>query len=165
MDKSIMIYRTSQLTNTGNFLLAIIITLIGFFTPEIISKLPHIDQLSGNSKNIALVFILIGISYAFWSFLVVQCKTYQITLEELIYTHGVINQDIDPIELYRVKDAGVSRPILLRIFGLGNVTIYSSDKTLPQLELSAVKSPKEIAAIIRLRVEKMRTAKGVREFD
>lgn len=106
-----------------------------------------------------------GVVYAIWQVMVVKTTRYTVTDERFLDESGVLSRTIETLELYRVKDIQVLQPLWLRPFGLGNVRIESSDKTTPTSMLYAVKGPLEAAKIIRTRVEEMRTAKGVREFD
>ena len=106
-----------------------------------------------------------GSLYGLWQYLAVRCTRYTLTDERLLDESGVLNRLTDTLELYRVKDTQVLEPIWLRLFGLGNVRVESSDRTTPVVILHAIAKPKAAATIIRDRVEEMRTRKGVREFD
>jgi len=52
----------------------------------------------------------------------------------------------------------------MKVFGIMNVTLYTSDKTTPILKLKGI-SKSNIIDVIRLKVENQRKLKGVREFD
>jgi hypothetical protein len=51
------------------------------------------------------------------------------------------------------------------MFGLGNLTIYTSDKTTPVLQLNAISEPEEKYTILRGLVELNRREKHVFEVD
>ena len=85
--------------------------------------------------------------------------------ERLKLIQGVLNQDIDEIELYRVKDTRVLRPLWLRLFGLGNVVLETSDRTHPNPVLPAIKDAMEVREKLREHVENLREQKRVREVD
>ena len=107
----------------------------------------------------------LGVLYGLWKFMAVRCIRYTLTEERLTDQSGVLNRITDSLELYRVKDTQVLEPIWLRLFGLGDVRVESTDRTTPTVILRAIHKPKEAAMIIRDRVEEMRVRKGVREFD
>jgi hypothetical protein len=69
------------------------------------------------------------------------------------------------IELYRIRDYMVVRPLWFRIFGLGNIIIKTSDLTVPEYTFIGIKNPYKVCDMIRNNVEKMRMLKGVREID
>ena len=56
-------------------------------------------------------------------------------------------------------------PLIYRIFGLGNLTVYTSDKTTPILHLYAIRKPEEKYQILRGLVEISRKEKRVYEID
>jgi len=95
----------------------------------------------------------------------VWCIRYEITTGELRHTHGILRRRHGYIELYRVKDFQVDRPLVYRIFGLGSLIIYTSDKTSPVFRLEAIGRPEEIYTILRERVEQNRREKHVFEVD
>ncbi len=80
-------------------------------------------------------------------------------------TSGILNKKLDELELYRVKDSTLEQPLLLRMFGLGNITIMSSDVSLPVLQLSAVPGAYEAREKLRLAVEAERDRKRVRDIN
>ncbi len=100
-----------------------------------------------------------------WKWLVVRCQRFEITTERLRLIQGVLNQDIDEIELYRVKDTRVLRPLWLRLFGLGSVVLETSDRTHPNPVLTAIKDAMEVREKLREHVEILREQKRVREVD
>ena len=102
---------------------------------------------------------------AVWKCLVVRCQRFEITTERLRLIQGVLNQDIDEIELYRVKDTRILRPLLLRLFGLGNVVLETSDRTHPNPVLPAIRDAIEVREELRKHVENLREQKRVREVD
>ena len=87
----------------------------------------------------AFIGLLIPAIYALWSYLTVRCQTFELTTERLRVTKGVINQNIDEVELYRVKDMVVERKWWMRITGLGNVHLETSDRSMPHVDIPAIR--------------------------
>ena len=100
-----------------------------------------------------------------WKWLVVRCLRFEITSQRLRIIEGVLNQNIDEIELYRVKDTRILRPIWLRFFALANVALETSDRTHPRPVLNAIKDAAKVREQLRMHVEKLRDQKRVREVD
>ncbi len=100
-----------------------------------------------------------------WNYLVVRCQRYEVTTQRLRLVEGVLNQRIDEVELYRVKDTQILRPVLLRVFGLGNLQLETSDRTHPKPVLAAIKNATEVREQLRKHVETLRDQKRVREVD
>jgi hypothetical protein len=77
----------------------------------------------------------------------------------------VINQHIDEIELYRVKDTTLLRPWWMRLTGLSTITLETSDRGMPKLVIPALPGGAETREILRRQVEIQRDRKRVREMD
>ncbi len=107
----------------------------------------------------------IGIGLAFWKYLVVKNTKYIFTEERMKISSGVFNKIFDEIEYYRIRDYSVVQPFLYRIFGCGNISLHTSDRTHQYIILEAIKDSEELKDFIRNMVEKSRRAKGVREID
>lgn len=112
-----------------------------------------------------LFWLIIPLFVMFWYYLKTKNSIYEITTERLISTKGVFNKVTEQIELYRVKDIRLEEPFLMRIFGLGNILLITSDKTLGAILLPAMREPKKLKDEIREIVEKQREKKNVREMD
>ena len=106
-----------------------------------------------------------GLTLILWRYLELRCTRYQLSVEQLTATHGVLNRLTDNLELCRIKDIQVFEPFWLRPMGLGNLCIHSSDRTTPTLMVRAIPKPTNMAGLVRQQVEAERVRKGVREFD
>ncbi len=103
--------------------------------------------------------------YAAWRYLDLRCRTFTLNPETLRIAEGILSQRVDLLEVFRVKDIAIVKPVWLRIFGLGTLHLTTSDQTHPLVHIPAIARVEEIAAILRDLVDKARSAKGVREFD
>lgn len=108
---------------------------------------------------------VIPLGWAVWKFLQVRCRIYELTSQRLRLYEGVFNQEIDEIELYRVKDTTILRPFILRLFNLGNISLKTSDRTHPQIDMEAIPDGVTVREHIRHHVETVRDQKRVREVD
>lgn len=100
-----------------------------------------------------------------WNFLTVRCRVYELTDERLRLYEGVLNQKIDELELYRVKDTTMNRPLWLRIFGLSSLHLDTSDRSHPKVEIEAIRGGDQLRETLRKQVEYWRDRKRVREVD
>ena len=90
---------------------------------------------------------------------------FEFTSERLRIYEGILNQEINEVELYRVKDTRLEKPFWLRIFGLSNIVLQTSDRSLPEVNIRAVRNGIEIREKLRKQVEALRDKKRVREVD
>ncbi len=78
---------------------------------------------------------------------------------------GVFNRRLDNLELYRVRDYTVLQPFLMRMLGLGNLHLVTSDAANPELSIEAVWGIEIIREQLRKAVEAARDRKRVRQMD
>lgn len=112
-----------------------------------------------------LFWLVVPIFIAVWRWLVVRNTTYELTTERLRMRHGVLNKELDELELYRVRDYKLEQPLLLRLFGLSNITLQTSDKSHPSVVLRAIRDGESLREQFRGAVEACRVTKRVREVD
>jgi uncharacterized membrane protein YdbT with pleckstrin-like domain len=114
---------------------------------------------------VLLFWLVIPLFIMLWQWLVVRNTIYELTTERLKLRRGVLNKHMDEVELYRVRDYKLEQPLFLRLFGLGNITLRTSDRSHPVLSLRAIRNGEQLYEQIRNAVEQSRAKKGVRELD
>ena len=87
---------------------------------------------------------------------------YRLSDDRLFISEGFLNIKDDEILLYRVRDIDTRRSLWQRLFGVGTVTVLSSDKTMPSLELKNIKDPLFVKELIHKQVEEMKIRRRVR---
>lgn len=91
-----------------------------------------------------------------WTFTV-----YSLREDKILVDKGFFTKIEDEIMLYRVLDISIKRGFIQRIFGLGTITVISSDKSCSELLIQNIKHSKEIKEQISELVEKARDKKRV----
>ena len=87
---------------------------------------------------------------------------YSLSEDRLFISEGFLTIRDDEILLYRVRDIDTRRTLWQRIFGVGTVTVISSDKTMPTLVLKNIKDPWLVKELIHKQVEEMKIQRRVR---
>ncbi len=87
---------------------------------------------------------------------------YSLTKDRLFCEVGFLNTRYDEILLYRIRDIQLTRSLGQKILGVGTVTLQSSDKSTPVLELKNVKRAYEVKELIHRQVEEMKLARRMR---
>ena len=87
---------------------------------------------------------------------------YAMSDDRLFTSVGFLNIKDDEILLYRVRDIDTNRSIWQRLFGVGTVTVMSSDKTMPTMVLKNIKDPVAVKEMIHEQVEDMKLKRRVR---
>ena len=87
---------------------------------------------------------------------------YSLSEDRLFLSVGFLSIRDDELLLYRVRDIDTRRTLWQRMFGVGTVTVVSSDKTTPTLELKNVKNPMMVKELLHKQVEEMKIRRRVR---
>lgn len=87
---------------------------------------------------------------------------YAISEDRLFLSVGFWSIRDEEILLYRVRDISSKRSLWQRIFGVGTVTVTSSDKTCPTLVMKNIKRPLVVKELLHNQVEEMKMRRRVR---
>ncbi|MBO7252863.1 MAG: PH domain-containing protein [Oscillospiraceae bacterium] len=87
---------------------------------------------------------------------------YALSEDRLFTSVGFLNIKDDEVLLYRVRDIDTSRNLWQRLFGVGTVTVMSSDKSMPNLVLKNIKDPIAVKEMLHKQVEDMKIKRRVR---
>ncbi len=90
---------------------------------------------------------------------------YSLSEDRLFRETGLLNLNEEEVLLYRVRDVSLSRSLWQRIFGVGTITVHSSDKTSPTLEVINVKDSKSVKELIFINVEKAKEERRMRATE
>ena len=90
---------------------------------------------------------------------------YAISEDRLFQATGILNLKYEEILLYRIRDITLSRSFGQRIFGVGSITVTSSDKSRPVLVIQNVKDAPAVKELIHQQVEDMKIRRRVRFGD
>ncbi len=110
-------------------------------------------------------WLIVPVIIALWRFLTTQNWQIEITDQRIIVQKGMLSRKTDELELFRVKDIRLEEPFMLRLFGLSNIILVTSDRTDKIEIIPAIKDGKQLREQIRNAVDKRRDVKKVREFD
>lgn len=143
----------SQWLNLGVFLLAALLALVIVFAAILLVT------------PLLWLGLVVPVGWAVWSYLTVRCKVYELTSQRLRKYEGVLNQRIDELELYRIKDMTMTRPFVYRLAGLSTLVLQTSDRSHPEVKIEAVRDALNLREILRRQIEYWRDKKRVREVD
>ena len=93
--------------------------------------------------------------------------TYAISEDRLFRETGVLNRSYEEILLYRVRDIALERTLWQRLFRVGTITVYSTDKSSSTLQIQNVKAPRQVKELLHQQVEDAKARRRGRfgEFD
>lgn len=91
----------------------------------------------------------------------ISFTTYSVSEDRLFQETGFLNRQYEEVLLYRVRDITMSRSFGQMIFGVGTVTVHSSDKSAAHLDLVNIKRCVDVKELIHDLAE---DAKARRQF-
>jgi len=128
-EKTICEVSPSQVLNLKAFSLSVIAIAI-IVTAAILTETDWVYAL-----------LVIPVGYAIWKYLEISCIKLKITDQRLILREGILNKTTNETELYRVRDSSIDEPFFYRLFGCGNINIYTTDDADATLFLKAYNKP------------------------
>lgn len=90
---------------------------------------------------------------------------YSLSTDRLFLSTGFLTIRDEEILLYRVKDLNTKRTLWQRLFGVGTISVASSDKSMPLLEITNVKDPMYVKELIHENVEVAKRKHRVRHSE
>lgn len=142
---------------------ALTAVIFGVIIVGLIFGWQHIPE--PNWRYAALGLLLIPLLFLLIKWIGLQFLTYEITSERIKVTKGILSRRTDELELYRVKDTSLIEPLLLRMFGVGNILIITIDAGNPNLELNGIRDAKNVREQLRDSIEECRVRKGARVME
>lgn len=109
--------------------------------------------------------IWLGVILAIVKIIYVSCWKYEMNERTIVERKGILSVTRTELHYYRIKSIMVDEPLWMRLFGLANVHVKSSDPYSPDFVLHAVPSGVLIRNELRFMTDKRRKEENVREFD
>ncbi len=109
--------------------------------------------------------LIIPIPWALWRWLNTRSTVYTLTDQRLNTRRGVFTRVTEDLELYRVRDTKVEQDFFERMFGLGEVILYTTDASTPEVRLAYIKDAVSLRETLRQLVEARRDLKRVRPIE
>ena len=87
---------------------------------------------------------------------------YALSEDRLFLSVGFFSIKDEEVLLYRIRDISSTRTLWQRLFGVGTITVSSSDKSMPTLVLKNVRKPLDVKELLHSQVEEMKIRRRVR---
>ena len=87
---------------------------------------------------------------------------YALSQDRLFLSIGFFSVKDEEVLLYRVRDISARRTLWQRLFGVGTITVSSSDKSTPVVVLKNIKDPMAVKELIHENVEETKIKRRVR---
>lgn len=101
----------------------------------------------------------------FAKWLIIQCWSFRFNEKTIAQRKGVFSVITKEIHYFRVKSVRWHQPFWLRIFGLSNVVLITSDPLIPILKVYAIRQGEDLMNTIKEEVSIWRSERTVKEQD
>lgn len=88
-------------------------------------------------------------AYVVRAYVGVRYVRYQITSRRIQVERGWLSRHVDQIDFVRVRDVDLRQGPLDRLFGIGDITVYSRDPTTPTFTLRGLATPRDVYEVIQ----------------
>lgn len=86
---------------------------------------------------------------------------YTLFNDRFMVSRGLLTRHQEELRLYRIKDIVLRQSLLQRLFGLGTLTIHSTDASTARFQIVNIKQSERIAKLISDSAEAERVSKGL----
>ncbi len=86
---------------------------------------------------------------------------YELTTQRLRIFRGILGNQIDEIELIRIKDTRVNQHVGERMLNVGDISVISADAATPEFVLHNVRHPVDVRELIRKAVMDEKARRGL----
>ncbi len=97
-----------------------------------------------------------GLIFIIPVFLRIISRRYRLTSQRLFIERGILSQTIDQTELIRVDDVRVEKTLIDRIFGVGTVTLLSTDVSDRLVVIEGIDNAEKVAEAVRTNMRSQR---------
>jgi uncharacterized membrane protein YdbT with pleckstrin-like domain len=90
-----------------------------------------------------------------------RSRHYRLTTRRVVLETGILNKRLEQVDLYRVSDYTVVRPLSQRMLGTGNLILRTLDKSSPVVAIEGIKA--DVVALyerVRAATESEKTKRG-----
>jgi uncharacterized membrane protein YdbT with pleckstrin-like domain len=118
-----------------------------------------------------IIFGIIGFPFilppiiAAYKIIEVYTWTYTIDKDQIIEKKGVFSVYHKETNIYRIKSFRFDEPFFMRLVGIGNLYVLSSDRYQPELKMTAISKGELVWKQLSNKTLNNRKKYGVREFD
>jgi len=135
-------------------LFAMVVTLIAipvaawFFATKTPDR-PNSNEIMQWGWRITAVLLLIQLIAFLLALARLRSTIYTVTNQRVMIETGMLSKNLSEIDLRTIDDTQFHQVVSDRMLGIGNVTIISSDKSIPSYVLRGLRDPRALREMIR----------------
>ena len=110
-------------------------------------------------------FLYVPVFIALYKMLELYCWTFTINSEYIIEKKGIFSVTHKELTISRIKGMRFEEPFLMRLVGIGNLVIRSSDPYQTELRIWGIPKGDMLWMNLRKQNDRQRRRNGVKEYD
>ena len=155
-DDLLLVSRPSIFALTGAlikamFVAALGVLLIAYPVGDLLLHIPRLDLTESQILTVTQYAKTAGIGLVCLVALIMLMKAallksirYEVTADRIEWSRGIFERNIDNLDMFRVVDLALHRTFLDCIFGIGTITLVTSDKTDPTFMFKKIRRPRKL---------------------
>lgn len=119
----------------------------------------------GTVGAVLLALLTLGLS-AIVGWVRARSVHYRVTSQRVVIERGLVSKTMEQVDLYRVVDYAVERPLGQRLVGTGTLVLETQDATSREIRIEKVRT--DVRALyerVRFATEREKRSRGVRILD
>jgi len=140
----------------GLLLLGLAAVLVRFPLENFTNNLLGLELTSSQALAFGQYRVIAGLGLAALVLLVLLLKMlrlkmtyYEVSAERIEWSRGILDREVDNLDMFRVVDLKLHRSLLDCIFGIGTVGLITTDKTDPEFTFEKVRHSRRLYDIIK----------------
>ncbi len=97
---------------------------------------------------LGIVVAVVGLAVITARYVVWTNTRYVITSAELYKKHGVVSRDVTQFRLDRIQNTSLRQSVIGRLFGYGDLTVYTAGSGEPELTFEQVPGPDRASSVL-----------------
>jgi uncharacterized membrane protein YdbT with pleckstrin-like domain len=118
-----------------------------------------------SAGDLLLAIVTLGLALIYY-WLRARSTHYRVTTQRVVVDRGILSKQLDQVDLYRIQDYRVERPLSQRMMGTGNILLFSQDRSSPAVRLHGLSADVvKLYEQLRAATEDEKRRRGVRVLD
>jgi len=113
------------------------------------SAADEVSSFAGYRETAAIALAALVVLWLLIKIVKLKMTRYEVTVDRIEWSRGVLNRKVDNLDMFRVVDKRMRRTLLDCIFGVGTITLITTDKTTPSFTFQKIKGPRRLYDIIK----------------
>jgi membrane protein YdbS with pleckstrin-like domain len=136
----------------GLFFLAVAIFLFVYPLEDLSwfgSAADEVSSFAGYRETAAIVLAALVVLRLLIKIVKLKTIRYEVTTVRIEWSRGVLDRKVDNLDMFRIIDLRMQRTLLDCIFGVGTITLITTDKTTPNFTFQKIREPRRLYDIIK----------------